>query len=553
MHQFRKFSLTLIATIVTAMLLTSAAFAAGGSQWPSAGNNLQNTRWQDSNTKINSTNAGSLDVQWQFTTEGGVSATPAVDGQNVYVPDFAGNLYAVDRKTGALVWSHKISDYTNVPGDFARTTPAIVGRKGNTPSRLIFGDQAGRVLPPPYGPNTVQPGAFVMAVDAETGSLLWKTLVDDNPFAIVTQSAVVKGNGVYVGVSSFEEAASGIFDGYDCCSFRASVLKLDLDTGAILWQTYMVPEGYSGGAVWGSTPVVDQSRHSLFVANGNNYSVPQAVTDCVEALGTDPAPDPADVEACVSPDNHFDSVLALDLDTGAIKWATRAVPIDAWNVNCALFLIPGIPGNPDECPNLAGSPDYDFGQGPALFTARSPESKKVDLLGAGQKSGQYWALDPDTGAVVWVTQAGPGGLAGGLQWGSATDGSRIYVAEANSDGKDWVLISGDTIDYGGWSALDAYTGEILWQTPDPQGADAQVPGVGAPGAVSGSNGVVFGCSNAGQMHALDAATGKILWTFNSENTCYGGASIIDGTVYWGTGYATFGPPTPGTLFAFMVP
>ena len=57
----------------------------------------------------------------------------------------------------------------------------------------------------------------------------------------------------------------------------------------------------------------------------------------------------------------------------------------------------------------------------------------MDLVGAGQKSGQYWALDPDTGAVVWVTQAGPGGTAGGLQWGSAVDGKRVYTANANSN------------------------------------------------------------------------------------------------------------------------
>jgi len=541
MSWFGKFSRIGVISFTAVLVLASIVSAAGGSQWESAGNNIYNTRWQDSNTRIDPANAGTLTVQWQFATGGGVSATPAVDGQNVYFPDFAGNLYAVDRKTGAVEWSSKIEDYTGLAGDFARTTPAIVGKKGNSPKKLIFGDQAGRLFNP-YGPGT-----YVMAVDAMTGDLLWKTLVDEHPFAIVTQSAVVKGGDVYVGVSSMEEAASAFFagyPGYECCSFRASVLKLDADTGAIQWKTYMVPEGYSGGAVWGSTPVVDQSRNSVFVANGNNYSVPQSVADCVEALGPDP--DPAAVESCISPDNHFDSVLALDLDTGAVKWATRALPIDAWNVNCAPELIPGVPGDPDLCPNLADSPDYDFGQGPALFTTRSPQGKNVDLLGVGQKSSQYWALDPDTGAVVWVTQVGPGGVGGGLQWGSATDGSRIYVAEANSESKPWILPSGVEVTGGFWSALDAYTGQILWQTADPQSG-------GDPGAVSGSNGVVFGCSAGGDMHALDAATGEILWSFASGNTCDGGAAVVDGTVYWGTGYASFGPPTPGALFAFMVP
>ena len=45
-----------------------------------------------------------LTKKWEFTTGGDVSATPAVDGERVYVPDWAGNLYAVDRATGAVVW-----------------------------------------------------------------------------------------------------------------------------------------------------------------------------------------------------------------------------------------------------------------------------------------------------------------------------------------------------------------------------------------------------------------------------------------------------------------
>ena len=51
---------------------------------------------------------------------------------------------------------------------------------------------------------------------------------------------------------------------YPCCNFRGSVVALDLNTGAILWKTYMVPPTYSGGAVWGSTPVVDLKRRSLY-------------------------------------------------------------------------------------------------------------------------------------------------------------------------------------------------------------------------------------------------------------------------------------------------
>jgi polyvinyl alcohol dehydrogenase (cytochrome) len=57
----------------------------------------------------------------------------------------------------------------------------------------------------------------------------------------------------------------------------------------------------------------------------------------------------------------------------------------------------------------------------------------MDLVGAGQKSGQSWALDPDIGAVVWETRAGQGGTAVDLQWVSAVDGQLIYTANANSN------------------------------------------------------------------------------------------------------------------------
>ena len=62
-------------------------------------------------------------VKWAFTTEGDASATPAVDSSKVYVPDWKGNLYAVDRSTGLQVWTTKISAATGLPGDKARATP----------------------------------------------------------------------------------------------------------------------------------------------------------------------------------------------------------------------------------------------------------------------------------------------------------------------------------------------------------------------------------------------------------------------------------------------
>ena len=265
----------------------------------------------------------------------------------------------------------------------------------------------------------------------------------------------------------------------------------------------------------------------------------QIALACVAAAG----PDTEAVKACIAADNHFDAVVALDLKTGAVRWATKALPFDAWTVSCIPFL-----GDGSNCPDPAG-PDYDFGQAPALFTVPGGKGGKPrDLVGAGQKSGQYWAMDPDTGAVVWVTQAGPGGTAGGLQWGSAVDGRRVYTANANFDQKLWTLPNAEQVTSGMWSGLDAATGALLWQTAPPQGGSTSGP-------VTTANGVVFGCSldALGHMYALNAASGAVLWQFASGGSCLSGAAISNGEVYWGSGYSNFGFGTPNQrLHAFQV-
>jgi polyvinyl alcohol dehydrogenase (cytochrome) len=499
-------------------LAAPADAGSGGDQWTSAGGNSANTRYQASEHEISVANAADLAVDWVVETGGDVSATPAVDEDRVYVPDWAGNLYAVDRDTGAIAWTRTITSYSGIPGDKARATPAI---SGNT---LVVGNQG------PLGG-----GGRVFGIDKRTGALLWATQVDPHPAAIITQSAVIHAGVAYVGVASQEELLAALVPDYPCCTFRGSMAAIDIKTGKLLWTTSMTPPGYSGNAIWGSSPAVDTKRGSLYIATGNNYSVPDEVLQCV----ADAAGDPETTQACLPADNHFDAILALDLRTGQVKWATRALPFDAWTVDCIPFL-----GDGGNCPEPAG-PDYDFGQAPALFQAKDAQGRKVDLVGAGQKSGVYWALDPNTGAVVWETQTGPGGTAGGLQWGSAVDGRRVYTANANSNLVPW---GPDDSTAGMWAGLDAATGEILWQTAPPEGG-------GASGPVTTANGVVFGCSldALGHMYALDAASGDVLWQYPSGGSCLSGAAISNGTLYWGSGYSNFGFGTPNNqLYAFSV-
>jgi len=158
-------------------------------------------------------------------------------------------------------------------------------------------------------------------------------------------------------------------------------VALDEASGKKLWRTYMAPSGYSGAAVWGSTPVIDATRNSVYVGTGNNYSVPEAVKTCFANNQNNPD--------CAASNDYFDSVVSLDL-TGQINWATRTLYYDGETTACDAN-----PAGVGNCPSPEG-PDYDFG-------GSGPNMLGSDLIGIGQKSGIYWALNPDTGTVVWQT------------------------------------------------------------------------------------------------------------------------------------------------------
>src|SRR4030095_203909 len=138
------------------------------------------------------------------------------------------------------------------------------------------------------------------------------------------------------------------------------------------------PDGFSGNAVWGSTPVVDTARNTLYVTTGNNYDVPAEVKACQKKHEFNPR-----LPSCAVPGNYIDAVVALDLNTGTVKWSTSLIDgYDAWTVACSF---PG--GQRKNCPDPKGR-DFDFGQGAMLFTVLG-NSTSQDLLGVGQKSGMF--------------------------------------------------------------------------------------------------------------------------------------------------------------------
>jgi len=519
-----------------------------GRDWPMYGQNVCNTR-SARGGPLGPSTAAKLKVKWTFEAAGDVSATPAVVAGQLYVPDWGGMLHRIDAATGKAVWSKPVAAIAGVRLDpsppppagaappppvpdlpapvISRATPIVTG------DSVVFGLNRGSSTAP-------QSFAIVVAADRETGALKWQTTLDLHPSAVITSSPVIDGDRIYVGVASGEEWFATI-KGYPCCSFRGSVSALDAKTGKVLWKTYTIddsayyqadgktPTGFAGAAVWGGTPTVDRKRHSLYVTTGNNYSAPKGVAD-------------------LPPGNHVESILALDLGTGAVKWARRVTTGDRFTI--ADFLI-----DPK-----SGGPDWDFGSGANLFQA-AIGGKTRDVVGAGQKSGIYWAVDPDSGEVFWKTQVGPGGHLGGIQWGPAVDGSHVYVGVNDEFGEPYALggkgpQAGQTANTGSWAALDPSTGQIEWQLADPaMRQPLNMASVNGP--LAAVNGVVFaGSMDAqGTMFAFDGQTGAVLWSFPSGGTVYGGPAIADSVVYWGSGYPAsrlrFGTPSR-KLYAFEV-
>lgn len=414
---------------------------------------------------IDKANLGKLRLKWAFgfPQANRARSQPALGGGAIFVGSHGGKVYALDRETGCIRWTFDA-------GSEVRTGIVLSPWQADDATAVplaYFGDWTGNAY----------------AVEAFTGKLVWKMRADAHPAAVITASPALYGNTLYIAVSSLEEAAAAT-PGYLCCSFRGSVLALDARTGKEKWRTWLVDEpkpqaggkflGPSGVPVW-SGIAIDPKRGNLIVATGDNYTHP--VTDL------------------------SDAIVALDLETGTVKWHFQATQGDAWNVDC-------VTPDPDNCPADAG-PDYDFGAIPILATGADGR----DYVLAGQKSGAAWAVDAVTGKLIWKRQVGRGGMAGGVHFGIAEDSGRVYVAI--SDMPDFVKRPFPAAP--GIHALDLATGTTLWDAPAPDkvcdGRPLCIPG--NSGAITVTPELVLGGGDDGYLRILDAATGKQLWQFDT--------------------------------------
>ena len=512
------------------------AFAprAGDPQWNGWGEGLAQHRFQPAAmAQLSAEQVPRLKLKWAFGFPDATQAyaQPTVVGGRLFVGSANRKVYSLDAKTGCTYWAFD--------ADFPVRTAITVAASGPR-WNAYFGDQHGNVY----------------AVDATTGTLAWKTSVDHHPDVHVTGAPTLANGRLYAGVSSLEEV-SGASATAECCKFRGSLSSLDAATGKVLWKSYTIAEaakpqgknrqgvqlwGPSGAGIW-SSPTVDLKKHVVYVTTGDSYSDPPAGTS--------------------------DSFIAFDMETGRRLWSSQMVKGDAYNVDCDL---------PKEkqvnCPESNG-PDFDFGSSAMLVDL--PNGRRA--LIAGAKSGVVYAVDPDhRGKLLWQRKVGHGGTLGGIQWGSATDGKRIYVAlsdvvrraaaQGSAAGRPSVYgvpYELDSKEGGGLFALKPGTGEVVWHTPHP-GCERPGCSPAQSAAVTAIPSVVFSGGVDGHLRAYSADDGRIIWdvdTIRVYNTVDGvnasggsldeaGAVIVGGMLYVNSGYFFQGSTAGNVLLAFSV-
>jgi polyvinyl alcohol dehydrogenase (cytochrome) len=483
--------------------------------WNGWGPSLSNARYTTT-SGLTLSQVGKLKLKWAYGFEGDVSAfgAPTVLGQTLFVGSAGGAVQALSTDTGCVRWVYQAS------GPVRSAMVAVPNGKTHV---LVFTDLTG----------------WAYGVEAETGHLLWKKKPEEHESTRLTGSAAVQDGVVFIPAASWEETRSSNPD-YPCCTFRGSVTAMRAKDGSEVWKTYTVREkphplekgpgtvgtlGPSGAGIWGS-PTLDSKRGLLYVTTGDNYSTP--TTDM------------------------SDSILALEVKTGKIVWAKQVTAGDVFTGSCSAEGCPG--------------PDYDFGSSVII-----EKSGGREILLAGQKSGVVYALDPDRkGAILWQVRVGKGGTGGGVQWGMASDGQKVYAAVSDMERnappgtRIKVGLPPDPAVGGGLTALRISTGEKVWYAAPAKCGPAPKCSPAQSGAVTAIPGAVFSGSMDGHLRAYATEDGRVLWDFDTLRDyqtvdgirAKGGALdgagpvIVGGMLFVNSGYARSGGIPGNVLLAF---
>lgn len=528
-----------------------------------------NARASD-DTLLNSSSVESLLINCRVDYPLGISSSPSVVNNIAYFPTWNGSFVALDTLSCTELWAINVTSIIyNAAHDYEGITPpsadaaAFVPAVSSTTPQVIDG---GIVF---FGTML---GALIVSVIASTGQVFNIVQLDSHPYAAVTMSpSYYDGSGareadptanahllVLVGTDSMEQHAASRVAGYKCCSFVGRMFALQFDGNGLkpLWNVSMIPDtlvkqGWSGVPLSGSQPAVavaiggqDIKSKDVFIATGNAYTTSPAASRCYSKVKDSTT---TWLDPCIPRSVYADSVLHLNVDTGAVIWVRQLTQINARAAACGdpynvTNTFPSYaPINQTLClraPSMVA--DAGFEMAPSIVlriqdvTPGIVENGDTDVIFIGQKNGNLYAFAYDTGATLWATNVGVYGAAAEITGGIAIDDTAVYYTQrwTNTDGHK-------TFHGSAYGAVNIANGLPKWVVPVPHSALSYNPPTVVGDIVL--TGYFDQYSNAGKHHgsgalvALQKATGKVLKELHLGTVFSGGIAIDNGSALFGSG------------------
>jgi alcohol dehydrogenase (cytochrome c) len=492
---------------VALVTIGSSAFGQASNEWPTYGGDYSNTRYSTLN-QINTGNVGKLKMAWLHSlgTLETQEATPLVIGDTMYVSTSTGPrfVFALDAKTGKTKWKYE----PELPGDFMATVCCGLDSRGvSYANGMIF-----------LGTLT----ARLIALDANTGKEMWNVQVMDYKTGhAITSPPLVYKNLVVTGIAGGEYGIRGFVEAFD------------QKTGKSVWKTYTIPgAGEAGNDTWKGDSWKNGAGSTWYVGSYDPklnliyWSTSNAGPWGGQVRGNDSS----DIGQYTN--QWTSSQLAFDADTGKIAWGYQYTPSDVWDydgVNEAVLTDLNIGGQKQ--------PALLHADRNGMFYVINRQSGK--LLAADPFVTVNWnkGIDAATGRPiedpakrprlgVWARNVCPN-LIGGKNWSpmslSAQTGLAYLPAfnmcmdianktEEYTPGK-FYLASEFNLDMAGaegkhlaeMMAWDPVAKKKVWSIQE------DLPFVS--GAMSTAGGLMFYGNQQGEVKAVDAKNGKVLWQF----------------------------------------
>ncbi len=517
------------AVIAIGFLVASLAISAqsipdlrmpAGKEWTTIGGDWSNSRYSTL-TQIDRANVKNLKGAWVTHLGSGLGskysleATPLVKDGVMYVSSGNDDVFALDAKTGALIWEHRSGIDQNI-------------------STVCCGwDNRGVAL----GEGKVFLGYLdgtVVALDSQTGKLLWQTPIGRWQDSYTITSAPLYYNGVvYTGVSGGDRAA------------RGKVTALDAKSGKELWHFWTAAgPGEIGGDTWPAPNDPNPVRARAYLQGGASVWQTPAVDPELGLIyfsTGNPGPAAGGVGANRPGDNLFSSsIVALHLD-GTYAWHYQLVHHDLWDFDCPspvilfdqiydgvkrkgiaeacktgwIYILDRTNGKP-----LIGIDEKPVEQDPRVFSSPTQPTPRGDAL-------MPQCPQPLAG---WVTKCifgviydkpilmSPGGN-GGVNWAPmaySPQSGYFYATAADRPQSRLLRDLGKALgppigarNAGTFTAIDSRTNKIVWQKKMPYSV-----GQGS-GALATASGLVFHGEPDGNFQAYDAKTGELLWQWQT--------------------------------------